>query len=319
MQLILGSRGLSTEHGPYAVGMGIFDGVHIGHQKLLSRVRELAQRDGIASLAYTFHPHPASVLSPEKAPPLIEPLEMRLEHIAQLGLSATLVETFDQDFAQIPPERFVEEVIVKKLETRHLVVGTNFTFGRKAAGNVAMLERSGQEYGFQVHPIELVQADGAQVSSTKAREAVAAGRLEEGNRILGRPFALSGVVVRGAGRGRGMGYPTANLQVHNELVPQTGVYAGIARTPAQDGKQEWPAAVNIGFNPTFEEDERLSVEAFLLDYEGQPLYGLPLSLALLSRLRAEERFESVEALQNAMADDVERTRRIVAQYQREAS
>ncbi len=306
MQVVHGSVSLVGKMA-HAVGIGIFDGVHRGHQALLSEVKRLASAEGIASLAYTFHPHPARVLSNKGTPQLIEPLEMRIARIADLGIDTIVVEPFNHAFAAIEAEVFIDEVLCRRLAARHVVVGENFTFGRNRGGNVQTLQAAGAHRGFAVHPVSLLLLAGEAVTSTRIRKLIAAGDVAAAAELLGHSFVLSGQVVRGAGRGAGLGFATANLATDSELLPAPGVYAACAATPGG----RWRAVVNIGVAPTFGEGS-LKIEAHLLDYGGGHLYGTSLALELVERIRAEQRFASVDALRAQVAADIDRGRAILA-------
>lgn len=303
MQVLGPSRSLPLGSGPYAIGIGIFDGVHRGHRLLLGRVLELARGSDVASLAFTFHPHPGHTVG-GKAPQLIEPIETRLERIAELGFSAALVEPFNREFAEMSAEHFVNHTLVGKLRARHVVVGADFAFGRGRAGNVEMLRAAGEKAGFDVHPIDIVEHEGVVVSSTAIRERVTAGDMGAAAAMLGRPFSFEGVVMRGHQRGTALGIPTANVETHNELLPRTGVYAAFVGGPIP----RHPAVVNVGQSPTFKVG-RLRVEAHVLDFPYRPLYGLVLQVEFVARLRDEVRFNGPEALLAQIQTDIEQARR----------
>lgn len=303
MHILASSRNLIEPAGPFAIGIGIFDGVHLGHRALLEKVRELAERDGISSLAFTFDPHPCTVVRPNRAPHLLEPIEQRIEHFAEIGIRSALVERFDAGFAAIEATRFIDETLVGKLGARHVVVGAGFTFGARGQGTTEQLVAAGRHHGFVAHIVEPVQVDGATVSSTRIRNALCKGRVAEAARLLGRPFALSGTVVRGSRRGRALGFGTANLEPANELLPALGVYA--ARATGSFGARD--AVVNIGYAPTFGE-QTVRVEAHLLEHNGAELYGLALRLELIESLRGEQKFDSVEALKAQIERDIDASR-----------
>jgi riboflavin kinase/FMN adenylyltransferase len=307
MQVVRGSAAVDRSEGPFAVGIGIFDGVHRGHQTLFRKVLALAEAAGLHSMAYTFDPHPARVLNPAKAPRLIEPLEQRITRLEALGIGTLIVEPFSRDFASISAETFASEVLASRIGAQHVVVGADFTFGRGRAGTVPVLAQWGQELGFGVHPVDIVQVGGLVASSTRVREYVWAGAVRGAALILGRPFAVFGVCVRGAQRGSAMGFGTANVLVSNELRPAVGVYAG--RAAGVFGTRD--AVINVGFAPTFGEGE-LKVEVHLLDYDGGQLYGTALSVDFVDRLRDELRFDGVEALKAQIAKDVADARRVLA-------
>jgi riboflavin kinase / FMN adenylyltransferase len=306
MQVLGASRSLPLGGGPYAVGIGIFDGVHRGHMLLLQKVLELARTDGYDSLAYTFHPHPAQILSPSNAPRLIEPIEIRLERLAALGFSATLVEPFSREFAELTAEHFVTHVLARTLQAKHVVVGADFVFGRGRTGNLELLRSKGAELGFQVHGIDIAHHDGVVVSSSAIRERVRSGDVEGAAALLGRPFSFEGVVMRGHQRGTGLGFPTANVETHNELLPAAGVYAGYVSGPFD----RRPAVINVGVAPTFDVG-RLRVEAHVLDFPFRPLYGLVLSVELVQRLRGEMKFDGPEALRAQIGKDIEAARGVL--------
>lgn len=312
MDILSASRYLPLGLGPFAVGIGIFDGVHIGHQALLHRVIACAHRDGIRSLAYTFDPHPVAVLRPDKAAPLIEPLSTRLERFAQLGLSAALVETFDHMFASIEATQFITDVLVKKLQARHVIVGSGFTFGKGQAGDVALLTALGKQYGYTTHPVPHVMLNEHKVSSTAIRQCIQHGDMAQAQRMLGRYYTLTGHVVHGAKRGRTIGFPTANVVITNALQPASGVYAAWAHsgpgTPL--GCTPQAAVVNIGYAPTFGEGQH-RIEVHLLNYAGDSLYDQTLHVHLVQRLRSEMTFAGIDALKGQIAQDVVAARHIL--------
>jgi riboflavin kinase/FMN adenylyltransferase len=299
------SRGIDSLERPLrdpAVAIGNFDGVHRGHARLFEETRRLA--GGGEAVVLTFDPHPARVLAPAYAPPLITPLARKLELIAEAGLDAVVVQPFDRAFAAHSPAQFIDEVLVRGLGARRVIVGWDFTFGKGRAGNVDALKADGR---FGVTVVPPVTIDGLVCSSTKVREFVAEGRVDGARLILGRPFEVEGEVVRGDGRGRTIGVPTANLKTTTELLPKNGVYAGFGVVRGQ----RFAAAINVGTNPTFVADRPVVVEAHLLDLDAD-LYGKTLRLELVERLRAEERFPSVEALVAQIKKDIEQARQVAA-------
>ncbi len=295
-----------------AVAIGNFDGVHLGHQALLAEARARARAPGTA-VALTFTPHPARVLAPSKAPPLIMPLDRRLALLAQAGAEVAVVQPFTRAFAAVEAQSFVVDVLVRDLGAADVVVGYDFTFGRGRGGNVERLREWGAALGVSVTVIPAVTVDGAPCSSTRIRALVAAGEMRGAAALLGRPFEVEGVVVRGAARGRTLGFPTANLAPETELAPRLGIYAARARV-CEDHTvgPAFVAAVSIGRNPTFETDGApVTVEAHLLDFAGD-LYGRRLRLELVEWLRDEQRFASVDALVAQIAADVARVRALMS-------
>lgn len=307
-----------------ALALGNFDGVHRGHQALLARARALADARGGPAAVLTFDPHPARVLAPALAPPLLVPLRRRLELLEQAGMDAAVVLRFDAALAQRPAEEFVRELLHRDANVRDVVVGYDFNFGRGRQGGPELLRRLADELGFSVHVVPQVTVDGLPCSSTKIREFVLEGRVEGASLLLGRPFELDGLVVAGDRRGRTLGFPTANLRPSGELAPRAGVYAAqvsLLDTPGADGgapRPTWRAAVNIGSRPTFDgatDDggrplSRARIEAHLLDFDGD-LYDRPLRLAFLARLRDERRFAGPAQLAEQIARDVAAARQVV--------
>jgi riboflavin kinase / FMN adenylyltransferase len=276
---------------PRSLAVGVFDGVHVGHREVIRN----------ATSVLTFEPHPASVIAPERAPALLTPLPVKADLIASLGVEELIVVRFDAAFAAIEAERFVEEVLVGRLDAREVSVGENFRFGARARGDAALLAADGR---FAVRVVPLREVDGEIVSSSRIRALVAAGEVARATRLLGDPFELRGTVVSGDRRGRTLGFPTANLvPPRGAVYPGHGVYACLAG--------DRPAAVSIGVRPTFGSGLTELIEAFLIGFDGD-LYGSELRLRFLERLRGERRFESEEALVAAMADDVERAAAVCA-------
>lgn len=305
MQVVRGIESLPLG-GPTTVTIGFFDGVHVGHQDVMRRTVRAAADLGATPVAITFDRHPREVFSPGREPRLLTTLERKTELVAATGIEALVALEFDESFSRWSPEEFVQRVLVAGLQASRVVVGENFTFGYRAAGTVDVLRDLGRDQGFDVEGVGLLTVDGRVVSSSAVREALVRGDLEWLEKGLGRRFVLDGRVVRGAGRGKGLGWPTANLQtLPRLLLPGVGVYAGRACH-----RDRWyPAAINVGENPTFGQ-EPVHVEAFLLDFEDD-LLGEPLAVEFWARLRDEVRFESVQELSAQIGRDVERTREIV--------
>jgi len=294
------------------VTIGAFDGVHLGHQALLSVVRDQSSARGLQTALVTFDRHPAQVVRPESAPKLLTTLDQKLELLEATGLvDHALVVTFDAARQNESAEEFVREVLVGCLYARLVVVGADFHFGHRRQGNVEFLTRLGGELGFEVIGLPLVQAAAGPVySSTMVRALLAGGDVTGAARLLGRPHELRGRVIEGDRRGRELGFPTANIAVTEEMcLPADGIYAGTF-TGAEG--VERPAAINLGRRPTFYEDGGLRLlEPHLIDFSGD-LYGQEAAVRFVERIRAEERFDSVEALVEAMHRDVDVARRVLA-------
>ena len=290
------------------VTLGNFDGVHRGHEHVIRQVLERSRQSGYPALLVTFHSHPLKVLRPGSAPPLLQTHEEKMARIEALGIEHALVLPFTRDFAALPAERFVQEVLWGGLSASVVYVGNNFNFGHSREGNVDLLRRMGAELGFQVPEVSDLLVLGSPVSSSRVRRAVRSGEVELARELLGRPFSISGMVVHGDARGAGMGYPTANLSTAAELVPADGVYV----TRARVGGAERDAVTNVGSRPTFQ-GASFAVETHFLEPAGD-VYGLALEVDFLGRLRPEVRFDSVEQLQRQIASDVARARRFFLEH-----
>lgn len=290
---------------PSVAAFGAFDGIHLAHAKILDTAVERARALGVSAVACTFDPHPTAVLRPEKAPAPIATLEENLARIAERGLDATLVIPFTRDFSRMEAETFVDEALVRTLGAREVVVGFNHTFGSGARGTAVLLRELGARHGFVTHVLAPLQVNGLTVSSSAIREALRDGDVEQARAFLGRPYSLTGTVRRGAGRGRTLGFPTANLKPDRPLVLAAGVYAARARWESRQAE----AVVNIGYRPTFEESEYW-VEAYLFDFAGD-LYDRALTLDFLCRIRAEMKFPGVEALTAQVRADMAEARRLL--------
>jgi riboflavin kinase/FMN adenylyltransferase len=287
------------------LALGNFDGLHRGHQKIIERVRRSAADRNGAALVLTFDPHPPRVVRPDKAPPLLMTMPQKLDALSRAGLTGTAVVRFTEAFSKWSPDAFVRQVLVAWLRVSDVGVGADILFGHERAGTFSVLRTLGQQYGFRAEKIDPVRYKEFVVSSTRIRRLVAEGRVDEAGALLGHHYAIGGTVVHGAERGRLLGFPTANLSTDNELVPPTGVYA----TAAEIGGTRWPAVTNIGVRPTFESAGAVTVETHVLGLDAD-VYGAPLSLSFIQRLRDERRFPDVDALKEQIQADVRRARRL---------
>lgn len=304
-----------------AVTIGVFDGVHRGHQQLIQRAIDEARRLGVPSVMFTFDPHPTVVFRPDAVPPLLGTVEERARLAFDMGIDHVVVVGFTAEIAGWSPEEYVDRVLVDLLGAKSVIVGENFTFGHKAAGTPETLQQLGAERDMTVHVLNLLQLDGHTVSSTYIRSALAAGKVEDAHEALGRPFSVHGEVTHGAGRGgRALGFPTANQYFQEKFaLPADGVYAGylIVEQPTDGGEkvgtmpvgQRLPAAISVGTNPTFGHEPR-SVESFVLDHEAD-LYGLNVTVEFIHRLRGMETYTSLEELIEAINKDVADTRQVL--------
>jgi riboflavin kinase / FMN adenylyltransferase len=294
--------------GRSVVTIGVFDGVHRGHQATIGYAVKRARDLGDASVVLTFDPHPSEVVRPGSHPAMLTSQERKAELIEELGVDALCVQPFTLDFSRLPADQFVHDILVESLHAAEVVVGENFRFGHKAAGDVELLTRLGRRFGFTATSAPMLSEDDTVFSSTYVRSCIAAGDVVAATHALGRPHRLDGVVVRGDQRGRELGFPTANLLCGRyAAIPADGVYAGwLVR-----GGERLAAAVSVGTNPTFAGQER-RVEAYVLDFDGD-LYGERLALDFVARLRPQVRFDTLDALIAAIDEDVARTRELLAE------
>ncbi|MDX3238867.1 bifunctional riboflavin kinase/FAD synthetase [Streptomyces sp. ME03-5709C] len=311
MQRWRGLEDVPEDWGRSVVTIGSYDGVHRGHQLIIGRAVERARELGVSSVVVTFDPHPSEVVRPGSHPPLLAAHHRRAELMAELGVDALLILPFTTEFSQLSPGDFIRTVLVDALRARTVVEGPNFRFGHKAAGDVEFLSAMGLKYDYEVDVVDLYltgEAGGGQpFSSSMTRRLIAEGDVAGAAEILGRPHRVEGVVVRGAQRGRDLGYPTANVEtLPHTAVPADGVYAGWLHVAGE----AMPAAISVGTNPTFDGTAR-TVEAYAIDRVGLDLYGLHVAVDFVAYLRGMEKFDTIDALLERMADDVKRARELV--------
>ena len=289
------------------VTIGNFDGVHLGHRVILGRVVQRARELGGKAVAVTFDPHPLKLLRPEMNLPLLTTPEQKLNLLAGCGLDAVVVLPFSPEFAALRAREFVTQYFCERLRVREVVIGHDYCFGRGREGNIDLLKEMGTGCGFTVQVVWAVEAEGAVVSSSLIRAMLRLGKVDEAGRLLGRPYGVSGQVVRGKGRGaKLLGVPTANIRPVNELVPAQGIYA----VRVHRGAETLPGVANIGTCPTFENCE-FSLEVHLFDFS-QDLYGEDLGVDFVARLREERRFSSIEALAAQIHEDIAVARKVLA-------
>ncbi len=293
--------------------IGNYDGLHVGHRHIIEKVKERAIRLSGTSMLMTFDPHPGTVVKPERHIRTITPLTLKRRLIGEAGVDVLWVLPFTEAFRSTAPERFVEEVLVERLRIRALVIGHDFRFGEGGKGDVQLLRVLAERYGWDFEIVEAVTIDGARISSHRIRIMIESGEMERLALFLGRPYVIEGRVVKGAGRGTPLGFPTINLATDFELVPARGVYVTEVEVsgesglkPSGAGGQRLPAVTNIGYNPTFG-GERLSIETHILDWQGD-LYGKDVAVYFQKRLRDEVRFSCVDALAEQIDFDVRRAR-----------
>lgn len=304
MKIVSAASELKPSGRKVCLAIGFFDGVHLGHQQIIRQTIADARQHNALSLVVTFDRHPSTVVAPNRVPPLIYSLPQKLRVIESLGAEALLLIHFDKTFSEQSGEAFIRGLARDLGQIQSLCVGSNFTFGHKRGGNVALLKTLGSELRFTVHGMAAVSLDGKIVSSTRIRDTIRAGDLDAASQMLGRAYSISGTVVRGDQLGKKIGFPTANLDVAGLIVPPNGVYTVHA---AVDGKTH-RAVVNIGLRPTVQNPApQLRVEAHLLDFDGD-LYGKEMEITFLDKLRDEQKFPSLDALKEQIARDVEEAR-----------
>jgi riboflavin kinase/FMN adenylyltransferase len=306
MQRWQGLQEVPEDWGACVVTIGVFDGVHLGHQRIVSRAVSAAADMKLPVIVITFDPHPDEVVRPGSHPPFLCTPRRRGELLAGLGVSAVCLLPFTYEFSQLGPDEFVRAVLVDRLHAAHVVVGENFRFGHRAAGDVALLAELGEKYDFTAEGVPLLTDHGVTITSTGIRELLAAGDVAAAARDLGRPHRVEGVVVRGQQRGATLGFPTANLEtLPHTAIPADGVYAGwlVSLDAHGDERERWPAAISVGTNPTFDGRDR-TVEAYALDRDDLDLYGTHLATDFVSRIRGQVRFASVPELIEQMGQDV---------------
>ena len=286
---------------PTVLTLGVFDGLHLGHQKIMRTVVERANATGASPTAITFDPHPRAVLHPESAPPLLQTLDQRLANFEVLGIEQAIVIPFDRNFAASPAEDFLHDLVHDRLHAKEVYLGKGFAFGKDRGGNIDLLRKMSDELGFFADEVPEVRLRGNRISSSKIRELLAAGNVNLARRMLGRPYGVEGVIIRGNRRGHTIGFPTANLKPHNRVVPRFGVYATATLVEGT-----WRRSItNIGVRPTFETEAEPSIETYIFDFDGE-LYGDVLRVRFLHRIRDERKFSGIDELKAQIEKDTER-------------
>ena len=295
---------------PTVLTLGVFDGLHLGHQLIVQTVVERARAVRAVPTVVTFDPHPRAVLHPESAPPLLQTFDQKIEALGVLGVEQTIVVRFTEEFARVRAEEFLRDVVGERLQAREVYLGRGFAFGYKREGDIQLLRRVSERLGFHADEVAEVRLRGRRISSSRIRELLSEGRVNLARRMLGRPYGVEGRVVRGAERGRTLGFPTANLRPENRVIPRGGVYVTATLIEGR-----WRRSVtNVGTRPTFERDAEASVETYVMDWAGD-LYGDVVRVRFLHRLRDERKFASLEELKTQIARD---TRRAARYFERAA-
>ena len=288
---------------PTVLTLGVFDGLHLGHQRIMQTVVERAKTANAHATAITFDPHPRAVLYPESAPPLLQTLDQRLANFELLGIKQAIVVKFDSEFASQPAEDFLSNIIRDRLHAKEVYLGKGFAFGKNRGGNIELLRAMSTKLDFVADEVDEVQVRGQRISSSAIRKLLLDGRINLARRMLGRPYGVEGVIIRGNRRGHTIGFPTANLKPHNRVIPRYGVYATATLI---DGI--WRKSItNIGVRPTFENDAEPSIESYIFDFDGD-LYGDVLRVRFLHRIRDERKFNGVDELKVQIEKDTRRAR-----------
>ena len=286
---------------PTVLTLGVFDGLHLGHQLIMQTVADRARAADAVPTAITFDPHPRAVLHPESAPPLLQTLDQRLANFDVLGIEQAIVIPFDREFAAQPAENFLRDIVHERLHAKEVYLGKGFAFGKGRGGNIDLLRKMSEELGFFADEVPEVQLRGKRISSSAIRKLLDTGRINLARRMLGRPYGVEGLIIRGDRRGHTIGFPTANLHPHNRVIPKYGVYA----TATLVGGAWRKSITNIGVRPTFEKDSEPSIETYIFDFDGD-LYGDVLRVRFLHRIRDERKFSGVDELKAQIGRDTQR-------------
>jgi riboflavin kinase/FMN adenylyltransferase len=278
--------------------LGVFDGLHLGHQMIMQKTVERARQTKAVPTAITFDPHPRAVLHPENAPPLLQTLDQRLAAFEFLGIEQTIVIHFDKEFARQDAEVFLRDIVHERLQAKEVYLGKGFAFGKNRGGNIELLKEMSKKFGFFADEVPEIRLRGQRISSSKIRELLKEGKVNLARRMLGRPYGVEGQIIRGLQRGRTIGFPTANLHPHNRVIPRYGVYA---TANLIDGV--WRRSItNVGIRPTFAGDKEPSIESYIFDFDGD-LYGDVLRVRFLHRIRDERKFSGIEELRMQIEKD----------------
>ena len=298
MKIFHGSENASISR-PTVLTLGVFDGLHLGHQRIMETVVESAKMGNAVPTAITFDPHPRAVLHPENAPPLLQTLDQRLANFEVLGIQQALVIRFNEEFANQDAEIFLREIIHERLQAKEVYLGHGFAFGKNRGGNIELLKKMSAELGFMADKVDEIRLHGKRISSSKIRQLLKDGKVNLARRMLDRPYGIEGAIIRGDRRGHMIGFPTANLKPKNRVVPKFGVYA---TATLLDGV--WRKGVtNVGVRPTFNAEAEPSVETYIFDFNGD-LYGNVLRVRFLHRIRAERKFDGIEELKSQIKKDI---------------
>ena len=305
MKIIRGSRNIREEIKNPVLTLGNFDGVHVGHQAIFRNVTLRSKEIDGTSVVFTFEPHPLKIIAPDRCPPLLTSFHKKMELIQEAGIDMVICADFNRRFADQHPRDFAKNILYKKVRAKEIFVGYDYTFGRGREGTIAYLKKMGNEFGFKVNVVDPVKIDVNLVSSSLIRELIEDGKIEQASLFLGRTYSIKGKVIDGHKKGTVIGYPTANIDVHHELIPHTGVY-GVR--VVNEGIY-YDGIANVGFNPTFNRDS-LSVEVHIFDFK-KDIYGKEIEIAFIGRIREEIAFKSAQELVEQIGQDVKRAKDIL--------
>ncbi len=306
MVLITDLRNIGKRFDKSVLTLGNFDGIHLGHQELVRMVIRRAKETGAVSMVVTFRPHPLKILAPEKCPPLISIYEEKIKLFERLGIDVLVKIPFTLEFSAMTPEDFVKDILCETLGAKEIFVGYNYRFGKGRKGDVRTLKRLGERFGFTVREVKQISLDNEVISSTKIRNLLKEGDVEHAAKLLGRTYAITGIVVKGDGRGKGLGFPTANIAPKHAIIPSDGVYA--VRLSVRD--RLYDGIANIGMRPTFEKNV-LAIEVHVFDFN-EDVYGEDISLYFIRKIREERKFKSADALVDQIRSDIASAREILA-------
>jgi len=305
VEIIRGTKNLARKFKNSAITIGNFDGIHLGHQEIFKKVKQRASELNGNSMVYTFDPHPLNVLAPHKKVPIITSFSEKMKLIEESKIDIVICEDFTPEYANLSPRQFVEDILLDKIGIKAIFVGHDYAFGKGRQGNISTLKQFGEELDFEVRVVDAIKVDDILVSSTKIRGFVQEGEVKKVARLMGRYYSITGRVGRGKSRGKGMGFPTANLRSVEELFPRPGIYV----VHVFYRGRSYHGVVNIGFNPTFK-DQTLSVEVFIMDFN-KDIYGEDVRISFVDRLRDEKAFDSPDELVEQIKKDVEKAREIL--------
>lgn len=307
MELVLGIDKVKKRHKGGILALGTFDGVHLGHQKVLRSLKKRAKDLRKKSIVLTFDIHPLKTIDPVKCPPLLTPKEEKIKLVQDLGVNILILANFNKEFSSLSPEKFIKDILIDRLGIEEIFVGKNFTFGRGAMGDIAFLKKKSKEYDFRVKVVPSQKMGQTAISSTAIRKLIRRGKVRKAAKLLGRPYTLYGRVIHGESRGKELGYPTANIRPHYEMIPSDGVYVGQIGMKNKD----WDGLLNIGTQPTFHKRGARIIETYIFNFNGR-IYGRDIKVSFLEEIRDEMAFKNSEALKTQIRKDIAKARKVLS-------